>query len=166
MSNRDDQQMITRNRAAFHNYFVDDEYEAGVILLKSEVESLREGRVELRDSYAKFDDGELYMLQAQISRYPDAPPGTNHDPERRRKLLLRRKQLNRLETKVDQSGYTLIPLSLYFRGKNVKAKLGLCRGKKQFDKQAEDEKRTKARKMARDHARHLEQLEHVYDNHT
>lgn len=166
MSQSDSRTMITRNKTAYRNYFVDNEYEAGVILVKSEVESLREGRIELNDGYAKFDEGELFLRETRIPVPRDTAPDAGHDPERRRKLLLRRKQLNRLETKVEQSGYTLIPLEMYFKEDHVKVTLGLCKGKKQFDKQAEDERRTKARKMARDHARHLEQLEHVYDEHT
>ena len=158
-------QTITRNKKAYHNYFVDDEYEAGVRLVGTEVESLREGRVDLEEAYAKFDEGELFLVDAHISRYSD-PKDRNHRPDRRRKLLLRRKQLNRLETKVEQSGYTLIPLELYFKGDNVKVRLGVCRGKKQFHKRQEEEQRQKAREMAREHARILDEREHKYDENT
>ena len=166
MSQSESETMITRNKTAFRNYFVDDEYEAGIILVKTEVESLRDGRVDIGEAYAKFDEGELFLREACIPVPPETPPDAGHDPERRRKLLLRRKQLNRLETKVEQSGYTLIPLKLYFKENHVKATVGLCKGKKQFDKQAEDDRRTKARRMAREHARHLDRLEHAYDEHT
>lgn len=157
---------ITRNKGAYRNYFVHDEYEAGLRLVHSEVESLRQGRVQLDESYAKFDDSELYLLNAHIAKYPDAVKGQNHEPQRPRKLLLRRRQLNRLETKVEQSGYTLIPLELYFKGDHVKVNLGVCEGKKQFHKQEATKRREKARKMARDHAEIRDEMEHKYDEHT
>lgn len=140
---------ITKNRKAYHNYFVDDEYEAGMVLLGTEVKSLREGKVHLKDSYARFRDNELYLVNAHISPY-DQGTHDNHDPERPRKLLLRRHQLNKLKTKVEQAGYTLIPLSLYFKDSHVKCQLGLCRGKKQFDKRRDLKKRQHAREIARE----------------
>lgn len=143
--------VITRNRKALHNYFVDEEYEAGMVLLGTEVKSLRENRVQLTDAYARFLDNELYLVNANISPYPH---GTheNHEPERPRKLLMHRRELNRLRTKLETAGYTLIPLELYFSGANVKAKLGLCRGKKLFDKRETLKKREAARDIARQHA--------------
>lgn len=139
---------ITRNKKALFNYFVDEEYEAGVILLGTEVKSLRENRVELTDAYARFEDNELWLVNAKISKYPN---GThkNHDPERIRKLLLHRRELNRLRSKVENAGYTLIPLELYFKGSHVKVKIGLCRGKKLFDKRESIRKREGAREIAR-----------------
>ncbi len=161
----DEIELITRNSSAHRAYFVDDEYEAGVRLVRSEIESLREGRVDLGEAYAKFDDRELYLVGAHI---PESAQRTvpNHEPDRPRKLLLRRKQLNRLETRVEQSGYTLIPLSLYFKGSHVKVKLGVCQGKKQFHRQLEAEQRERARQRARDHAERLDDLERAYDDHT
>jgi SsrA-binding protein len=149
---RDNIKVITRNRKARHNYFVDEEYEAGVKLVGSEVKSLREGKVQLKDSYARFENHELYLVNAHISPYPH---GThkNHEPERERKLLMHRRELNRLESKVNTAGYTLIPLSLYFKDSHVKVELGLCRGKKLFDKRHELKKRQHKREMAREHAR-------------
>ncbi len=139
---------ITTNRKAYHNYFVDDEFEAGLKLLGSEVKSLRDGKVNLKDSYARFDNHELYLVNAHISPYSHATQ-ENHEPERKRKLLMHRRELNRLETKVATAGYTLIPLSLYFRGSHVKCKLGLCRGKKQFDKRQSIKEREHKREIAR-----------------
>lgn len=139
---------ITRNKKALQNYFVDEEHEAGVVLLGSEVKSLREHRVELVDSYARFEDNELWLVNTQISPYPYATI-QNHEADRPRKLLLHRRELNRLRTKVETAGYTLIPLELYFKGSNVKARIGLCRGKKQFDKREVIRKREMAREIAR-----------------
>ena len=163
--NADDCELITRHSKAHHNYFVDDEYEAGVKLVRTEVESLREGRVQLVDAYAKFDEDELYLIDAHIP-CPHRDDGPNHDPDRPRKLLLRRKQLNRLETRIEQSGYTLIPLALYFKGSHVKVRLGVCKGKKQFHKRMEVERRERARQQARDHARELDRRNRAYDEHT
>ena len=139
---------ITRNKKALFNYFVDEEYEAGLVLLGTEVKSLRENRVELVDAYARFEDNELWMVNAMISPYP---MGThkNHAPDRMRKLLLHRRELNRLRTKIETAGYTLIPLELYFKGSHVKARIGLCRGKKLFDKRDAIQKREAAREIAR-----------------
>jgi len=161
----DDAELITRHKQAHHNYFVDDEYEAGVKLVRTELESLREGRVQLADAYATFEDGELYLVDAHIAP-SDQQTVPNHEPDRARKLLLRRTQLNRLETRVEQSGYTLIPLALYFKGDHVKTRLGVCQGKKQFHKQMEAERREKARRRARDHAEEIERRERAYDEHT
>ena len=143
---------ITRNRKAYHNYFVDDEFEAGMVLVGSEVKSLRDGKVNLKDAYARFDENELYLVNCHISPY-DHATHKNHEPERPRKLLMKRRQLNRLQTKVDQAGYTLIPLALYFKGSHVKCKLGLCRGKKLFDKRQAIKEREHKREIARNHAR-------------
>ena len=143
---------ITRNRKAYHDYFVDDEFECGMVLLGSEVKSLRAGKVNLVDSYARFDNNELYLVNTHISPY-DHGTHTNHEPMRPRKLLMHRRELNRLQTKTEIAGYTLIPLALYFKGSNVKCKLGLCRGKKLFDKRETIRQREHAREIARNHAR-------------
>ncbi|MBA2660945.1 MAG: SsrA-binding protein SmpB [Bradymonadaceae bacterium] len=142
---------ITRNRKAYHNYFVDEEYEAGMVLLGTEVKSLREGKIQLNDAYARFVGNELYLINAHISAYSH---GTheNHEPERPRKLLLHKRELKRLRNKVDLAGNTLIPLALYFKGSHVKCVIGLCRGKKLFDKREVSRKRDHAREMAREHA--------------
>jgi SsrA-binding protein len=139
---------ITRNRKALHNYFVDEEFEAGIVLYGSEVKSLRDGRVQLTDAYARFDRNELWLISAHIQPYPFATH-VNHEPERPRKLLLHRRELNKLRNKVETSGYTLIPLELYFVGNKVKVRLGLCRGKKLFDKRETVRKREAAREIAR-----------------
>ncbi len=145
------EEVITRNRKALHNYFVDDTYEAGIVLLGTEVKSLRDHKVQLVDAYARFEKGELWLLNAHISPYKQGTH-TNHEPTRSRKLLLHKRQLRRLKIKADQAGFTLIPLSLYFRNGVVKVELGLCRGKKQFDKRSSIKKREHAREIARAHA--------------
>ena len=139
---------ITRNRKALHHYFVDEDHEAGLVLLGSEVKSLREGRVQLSDAYARFENNELWLVNMNISPYPQATH-ENHEPERPRKMLMHRRELNRLRTKVESAGFTLIPLELYFNDANVKVKIGLCRGKKLFDKREVIRKREAARDIAR-----------------
>lgn len=143
---------IARNKKARHNYYVDEQYEAGISLLGSEVKSLRERRVHLKDSYASFMDGELYLVNAHIAPYPHATH-ENHEPERPRKLLLHRNELDRLKAKVDQEGYTLIPLSMYFKDNKIKVDLGVCKGKKQEDKRRDLKKREHEREIEREQAR-------------
>lgn len=145
---KDNSKTISRNRKALHNYFVDEDFEVGVVLLGTEVKSLREARVQLSDAYARFEKNELWLVNMHISPYPHATQD-NHEPERPRKLLMHRRELNRLRTKVESAGYTLIPLELYFKDAHVKVKLGLCRGKKQFDKREVIRKREAARDIAR-----------------
>jgi len=150
---KDAEEVITRNRKALHNYFVDERHEAGVVLLGTEVKSLRDHRVQLIDAYARFENGELWLLNAHISPYT---MGTheNHEPTRPRKLLMKKRELNRLRNKTEQAGITLIPLSLYLKGGRIKVEVGLCRGKKQFDKREAIRKRESAREIARTHAHH------------
>lgn len=149
---------ITRNRKALHNYFVDERIEAGIVLLGTEVKSLRAGRVQLLDAYARFQDDELWLLNAHISPY-EMGTHENHAPTRPRKLLLKRRELNRLRTKTEQVGFTLIPLSLYLRDGIIKCELGLCRGKKLFDKRETIRQREDARDVARQHA-HMHRMRH------
>lgn len=165
----DDVEMISRNRGAYRDYFVHDRYEAGVKLVQSEVAGLRERRVELSDAYGSFEEGELYLVDARIGRPASAErteEGPMHEADRPRKLLLRRRQLNRIESRVDRAGFTVIPLALYFRDDHVKAHIGICEGKKQFHKQREVEERRRAQERADEHGRHRDHLEWVYDEHT
>mgnify|MGYP002630977286 CR=1 FL=1 len=150
MAKKDDDkgQIITRNKRAIRNYFVDDSYEAGIILLGSEVKSLRDGKIALTDAYARFIGGELWLLKAHISPYKQANR-ENHEPERERKLLMHKRELRRLQSKVQEAGSTLIPLSLYFKEGRVKVEIGLCRGKKQHDKRETMRKQDAAREMDR-----------------
>ena len=125
--------MVATNRKAFHDYFIDDRTEAGLVLTGTEVKSLREGRAQLKDSYVQFRDGEAFLVGAHISPYASGS-WTNHLPERDRKLLLHRRELDRWSSAVATKGVACVPLSLYFKGSRVKAEIALVKGKKQHDK--------------------------------
>lgn len=124
---------IAANRKAYHDFFVDERYEAGISLVGTEVKSLRAGQVNLKDSYCSITDGELVVNGMHISPYEKGNV-FNRDPRRIRKLLMHKKEILKLSSLVSQKGYTLIPLSLYFKDSKVKVELGLCRGKKLYDK--------------------------------
>jgi SsrA-binding protein len=140
--------VVANNRKAYHDFFIDETYEAGLVLMGTEVKSLREGRVQLRDSYAEMKEGELYLVGVHISPYMQGNIW-NHDPLRRRKLLLHRKELNRLLGKVKERGYALVPTKIYFKNGLAKVEIGLARGKKQYDKRADLAKRDAQREMER-----------------
>jgi len=125
--------VVATNRKAFHDYFIDDRTEAGLALTGTEVKSLRAGRAQLKDSYIQFRDGEAFLVGANISAYG---PGswTNHVPERDRKLLLHRRELERWASAVATRGVACVPLSLYFKGSRVKTEIALVKGKKLHDK--------------------------------
>jgi len=126
--------VICRNRKALRDYFIEDRIEAGLVLQGTEVKSLREGRANLKDSYAVIQEGEAYLLNLHISEWPGAS-FFNHIPDRKRKLLLHTDQIRRLAIQLDQRGYTLIALEVYFTPRNkAKVELGLARGKKKIDK--------------------------------
>lgn len=138
-----EEKVVCVNRKARHDYFIEETYEAGLVLLGSEVKSLREGKANLKDSYARILKGEAFLLNAHVSPYPGANR-FNHDPTRTRKLLLHSREIERLTGKVNQRGLTLIPLKLYFKKGRAKVELGLARGKKLYDK-----RETLRRKAAR-----------------
>ena len=142
------EKLICQNRKAFHHYFIEETYQAGVSLLGSEVKSLREGKVSLGDSYGDIKRSEVFLVDAHISPYPQANR-LNHDPLRTRKLLLHKKEIKRLIGKVEQRGYTLIPVKLYFVDGKVKVDLALAKGKKLFDKRETLKKKTMEREMER-----------------
>lgn len=125
--------VIAQNKKAWHEYFVEESYEAGIELFGTEVKSIRAGGVNLKDSFCTIDQGELYVYQMHISPY-DHGNIFNRDPLRPKKLLMHKKEILKLFGLVAQKGYTLIPLQLYFKGSHVKVQLGLCRGKKLYDK--------------------------------
>ena len=124
---------VIRNRKALHDYHILDRWEAGLVLTGSEVKSLRAGKANLRDAYARIRDAEIYLVGAHISPY-DPASRENHEPRRDRKLLLHRAEIRRLIGKVMEKGLTLVPLSLYFKGGKVKVELALAGGKRQYDK--------------------------------
>jgi len=142
------EKLICQNKKAFHNYFLEETYQAGISLLGSEVKSLREGKVNLGDSYGDIKRNELFLVDAHISPYPQANR-LNHNPLRTRKLLLHKKEIKRLIGKVEQKGYTLIPVKLYFVNGKVKVDLALAKGKKLFDKRETLKKKTMEREMER-----------------
>jgi SsrA-binding protein len=125
--------IIAQNKKAWHDYFVDEKYEAGIALFGTEVKSVRMGQVNLKDSYCSVKDGELFVLGMHISPYEKGNI-FNREPRRERKLLMHKREIMKINGMLTQKGYTLVPLSLYFSGKNVKVELGLCRGKKLYDK--------------------------------
>ena len=124
---------IAQNRQAWHEYFVDEKYEAGIALFGTEVKSVRNGAVNLKDAYCSIKNGELFVVGMHISPYEKGNI-FNREPRRDRKLLMHKREIMKLTGLVAQKGYTLVPLSLYFSGKNVKVEVGLCRGKKLYDK--------------------------------
>ena len=125
--------IVARNRKAKFEYELFDRYEAGLVLVGSEVKSLREGRASLDDAFAKLRNGELFLISAHIPEYEKATIET-HDPKRARKLLLHGQEIRRLQVKLSERGFTLVPLSLYFKGPYAKVELALAKGKKHFDK--------------------------------
>lgn len=143
-----DGKQIAENRAARHEYFIEDTYEAGIALFGTEVKSLREGKTNLKDSYCRIENGELFAYGFHISPYEKGNI-FNRDPLRPKKLLMHKREINKLFGKIAQDGYTLIPLSLYFSGSRVKMKVGLCKGKKLYDKRDDDAKRNAERTMER-----------------
>ena len=135
-----DGKIIADNRKARHDYFVIETYETGIELFGTEVKSLRAGGVNLKDSYCEVDKGELFALGVHISPY-DQGNIFNRDPLRPKKLLMHKKEIMKLAGLVSRDGYTLVPLSLYFKGSRVKLALGLCKGKKLYDKREDAAKR-------------------------
>jgi SsrA-binding protein len=140
--------VVAKNRKAYHDYFIDEVYEAGIALVGTEVKSIRAGKVSLRDSYAEVRGGEVFLQNMHISPY-DKGSLFNHDPKRPRRLLLHKREIRRLLGQTTQEGYTLIPLSLYFKRGKVKVELALARGKKLYDKRHDIAKRDAEREIAR-----------------
>ena len=139
---------IAQNRKAWHEYFVDEKYEAGIALFGTEVKSVRGGAVNLKDAYCTIKNGELFVVGMHISPYEKGNI-FNREPRRDRKLLMHKREIMKLTGLVAQKGYTLVPLSLYFSGKNVKVEIGLCRGKKLYDKRDAAAEKDASREMDR-----------------
>lgn len=140
--------VIAENRKAKFNYFIEDEFEAGLVLKGTEVKSLRMGRANLKDSYARIKKGELFIYQMHISPYPFAHYD-NHDPLRPRKLLMHKAEIKRLYGKINEKGFALIPLKIYFKEGKVKMALALAKGKRRFDKRETIRKRDQKRELER-----------------
>jgi SsrA-binding protein len=143
--------IIAKNKKAWFDYFVEEKYEAGIVLQGSEVKSLRAGHISMGDAFAKFSqtgNPELFLLNAHITEYAWANRN-NHDPLRPRKLLLHKRELAKLSQVLDRQGLTLIPLSIYFKFGRVKVELGLCKGKKNYDKRETLKTKTAQREIER-----------------
>jgi len=148
MSREQGRKIIVTNRKARHDYTILDVYEAGVALVGTEVKSLRLGRASLVDAFATIDNGEVWLRGVHIPEYTFGT-WTNHEPRRRRKLLLHRGEIERLIGKTKESGLSLVPLAMYFKDGKVKVELGLAKGKKSYDKRQDLAKRDAQREMAR-----------------
>jgi len=152
MPERDREKDVAVNRRAYHDYFIDEKYEAGVMLTGTEIKSVRSGRANLRDGFVRIDNNEAWLENVHISPYAQGNV-MNQEPVRPRKLLLHRKEISSLIGKVKQKGYTLIPLRVYIARNRAKVEIGLARGKRQYDKReaiaARDAKREIERAMRR-----------------
>ena len=141
------EKLIASNKKAFHEYFVLQKFEAGLALTGTEVKSLRDAGANLKDSYVIFKNGEAFLFGAHISPYAHGNR-ENHEPERTRKLLLHRREIEKLHEQVQEKGLTVVPLRLYFKGGRVKAEIGVVRGKKLYDKRESEKKRELDREAA------------------
>lgn len=140
--------IICKNRKAFFNFEVDDSFECGIVLVGSEVKSLRNGKANISDSYGKIRKGEMFLVDAHISPYEQSNR-ENHDPLRERKLLLHKKEIKKLTGKVTERGFSLIPLKIYFKNGKVKVEMALARGKKNYDKRESIKKKEQRRELER-----------------
>ena len=141
------EKLICNNKKAYHDYFIEEKFEAGMVLKGTEVKSLRQGKANLNDSFAQVRNGEAFLNNLHISPY-DFGNRENHEPDRVRKLLLHRKEIDKLHGKVREQGYSLVPLRLYFKNGMVKVEMGLAKGKKLFDKREDLKKKEMGRDMA------------------
>jgi SsrA-binding protein len=140
---------IADNRKAFHDYFIEERFEAGLVLEGWEVKAIRAGRVQLKEGYVIVRDGQLQLIGSHISALPTASTHVNPDPVRTRTLLLHKEQIRRLIGKVEQAGYTLVPLNLHYTNGRIKCEIGLAKGKKQHDKRASEKEREWQREKQR-----------------
>jgi len=139
---------IVDNRKAFHDYFIEDRYEAGIVLEGWEVKAIRDSRVQIKEAYVVVRGDELFLFGAHISALATASSFTHPDAVRTRKLLLHRAEVDKLIGKVERSGFTLVPLNLHFKGGRIKCEIGLAKGKKQHDKRATEKERDGKREVA------------------
>jgi len=140
--------VIATNRKARHEYYFDDVYEAGLVLQGSEIKSIRAGRVSLQEGFVVFEGGEAWLVNVHIAAYDQAGRG-GHDPRRRRKLLLHRREIDRLNSRVQEKGYTIVPTQLYLKDGRAKVEIALAKGKKLHDKRQTIAKRESKRQMER-----------------
>lgn len=145
----DNIKVVATNNKARHDYFIEDTYEAGIVLTGTEIKSVRAGQISLREGYVQLRHGELWLVEVHIASYDQAGLW-DHDPKRTRKLLLQRREIIRIETVVRERGYTIVPLRMYLKGKRAKVEIGIVRGKRQYDKRATIAKRDGERQMRRE----------------
>ncbi len=140
--------VVARNRRARHDYFIEDTWEAGLVLLGTEVKSLRQGKASIAEAYVRLDEGEAWLVGATIQPWSHGNR-QNHEPTRKRKLLLHRREIERLLGKINQQGYTLVPMELYFSQGRAKLEIGLGKGKKHYDKRQDNKAKDAKRDIAR-----------------
>lgn len=141
--------IITKNRKAHHNYSVTDRYDAGLVLMGSEIKSIRNNRINIADGFIQEKNNELWMMNVHIAPYAEAKHFGHSDPRRPRKLLLHRREINRIVAKLRDNGITAIPLQVYLEGGRAKVEIGIAKGKKQYDKRADLAKRDAQRQIER-----------------
>ena len=143
-----DRKVVTTNRKAFHDFIIFEKYEAGIVLSGTEIKSIRAGAINLKDSFCKIDDNEIFLYNCHISPYENGNR-YNHEPKRTRKLLLTKKEILKMQTKVKKEGYTIVPLEVYFKQGLAKIQIGLAKGKKLHDKREDIARKTQTREMQR-----------------
>ncbi|CCY24475.1 ssrA-binding protein [Brachyspira sp. CAG:484] len=143
-----DRKVVTTNRKAFHDFIIFEKYEAGIVLSGTEIKSIRAGAINLKDSFCKIDDNEIFLYNCHISPYENGNR-YNHEPKRTRKLLLTKKEILKMQTKVKKEGYTIVPLEVYFKQGLAKIEIGLAKGKKLHDKREDIARKTQTREMQR-----------------
>lgn len=154
MAREQGRKFIAQNKKARYDYHIDDTFEAGLVLVGTEVKSLRQGRASLADGFAEIDRGEAWLLNVHIPEYSQGT-WTNHSARRKRKLLLHRSEIDKIERKVSEKGFTLVPLALYFKDGRAKVEIGVARGKKAYDKRHAIAERTADREKEQALGRHL-----------
>ena len=146
---KDHIKLVANNKKAYHDYFIDDKYEAGIELFGTEVKSVRMGKCSVKEAFVKIDNGQVYVYGMHISPYEKGNI-FNKDPLRPRKLLMHKAEINKLAGKIAEKGFTLVPLQVYFKGSLVKVEIGLARGKKLYDKRADIAKKDQRRELERE----------------
>lgn len=141
--------LVANNKKAYHDYFIDDKYETGIELYGTEVKSIRMGKCSIKEAFVRIENGQVYIYGMHISPYEKGNI-FNKDPLRERKLLMHRYEINKLKGKIQEKGYTLVPLQVYFKGSLVKVEIGLARGKKLYDKRADIAKKDQRRELEKD----------------
>lgn len=149
MSGRETQKLIANNKKAYHDFFIDETYEAGIALHGTEVKSMRMGKCSIKESFIRIEDGEVFVYGMHVSPYEKGNL-FNRDPLRVKKLLMHRSEINKLQGRIKEKGYTLVPLQVYFSNGKVKVEVGLARGKKLYDKRADIAKKDQRREAEKE----------------